>query len=120
MPFRARNAGGKLQQVELAGAEPVAGRGVAVGQLSNDGCMDAVVGVLNGRPVVFRNRGVAGNHWLTLYLVGTKSNRDGFGARVKVNGQYGYCTSTGRYLSAHDKPMHFVLRAPLHATRQLR
>jgi len=120
IPFLARNAGGKLQQMELTGAEPVAGRGVAFGQLSNDGCMDAVVGVLNGRPVVFRNRGGAGNHWLTLYLVGTESNRDGFGARVKVNGQHGYCTSAGSYLSAHDKRLHFGLGAAREARVEIR
>jgi hypothetical protein len=120
IPFLAKNAGGKLQQVELTGAEPVAGRGVAFGQLSNDGRMDAVVSVLNGRPVVFRNRGGNENHWLTLYLVGTQSNRDGFGAKVKVNGQYGYCTSTGSYLSAHDKRLHFGLGAAREAKVEIR
>jgi hypothetical protein len=119
-PFLAKNAAGKLRQVDLTGAEPVAGRGVAFGQLRNDGRMDAVVSVLNGRPVVFRNRGIYGNHWLTLNLVGTKSNRDGFGARVRVNGQYGYCTSTGSYLSAHDKRLHFGLGTEREAKVEIR
>jgi hypothetical protein len=110
-PFLARNVAGKLQEVDLRGVTPVAGRGVAFGDLDNDGRMDAVVGVLNGPPVVFRNRSSNGNHWLMLRLVGTRSNRDGFGARVKVNGQTGYCTSTGSYLSAHDKRLHFGLGA---------
>ena len=119
-PLLARNSGGKLQQMELAGAEAVAGRGVALGCLGNNGRMDAVVGVLNGRPSVFRSGEGNGNHWLILYLVGTQSNRDGFGARVNVNGQYGYCTSTGSYLSAHDKRLHFGLGAEREAKVEIR
>ena len=107
-PFLAQNVAGKLREIALPG-EAVAGRGVAFGDLDNDGRMDAVVAVLNGRPVVYRNRWRNGNHWLMLRLVGTRSNRDGFGARVSVNGQSGYCTSTGSYLSAHDKRLHFGL-----------
>jgi hypothetical protein len=119
-PLLARNTGGKLHPVEISGAEPLAGRGVAFGQLSNDGCMDAVVSVLNGRPAVFRSRGGNGNHWLTLNLVGTRSNRDAFGAKVKVNEQYGYCTSTGSYLSAHDKRLHFGLNSERDAKVEIR
>jgi hypothetical protein len=64
--------------------------------------------VLGGKPVVFRNRpGPA--HWLTLSLRGTVSNRDGFGARVQVNGQSQYVTSAGSYLSASDRRVHFGL-----------
>jgi hypothetical protein len=84
---------------------------VAFGDINQDGFVDAVVTVLNGPPLVLRNRGGNGNHWLSLSLVGTRSNRDGFGAKVKVNGQYGYCSSTGSYLSAHDKRLHFGLGA---------
>ena len=56
-PLLARNTGGKLQLVEISGAERVAGRGVAFGQLGNDGCMAAVVGVLNGHPSILQSRG---------------------------------------------------------------
>ena len=119
-PFLARNIHGKLAQVELPGAEAVAGRGLAFGDLNNDGWMDAVIGVLNGAPVAFRNRAASANHWLSLYLAGTRSNRDGFGARVKVNGQYGYCSSAGSYLSAHDKRLHFGLGAAREASVEVR
>ena len=119
-PFLAKSVARTLRQVPLPGAEAVAGRGLAFGDLNNDGFMDAVVAVLNGRPVFFRNRSANGNHWLVLYLVGTKSNRDGFGAKIKVNGQYGYCTSTGSYLSAHDKRVHFGLGAAREATVEIR
>jgi len=53
-------------------------------------------------------------------LAGTRSNRDGFGARVKVNGQYGYCNSAGSYLSAHDKRLHFGLGAAREARVEIR
>jgi hypothetical protein len=119
-PFLAKNVGGRLQVAALHGTQPVAGRGVAFGDLNNDGFMDAVVGVLNGRPVVIQNRGGNGNHWLTLQLVGTRGNRDGFGARVSVNGEYNYCSATGSYLSAHDKRLHFGLGSSRDAKVEIR
>ena len=75
--------------------------------------------VLGGRPVVLRNAGDA-NHWLDIYLIGTRSNRDGFGAKVKVNGQYGYASSAGSYLSANDKTLHFGLGSAREATVEVR
>jgi enediyne biosynthesis protein E4 len=48
-------------------------------------------------------------HWLVLTLRGTRSNRDGFGARVRVNGQTRFATSAGSYLSSSDKRLHFGL-----------
>jgi hypothetical protein len=48
-------------------------------------------------------------HWLTITLRGTHSNRDGFGARVQVNGQTRFATATGSYLSSNDKRLHFGL-----------
>ena len=119
-PFLAKNIEGKLRDVPLAGTAAVAGRGVAFGDINQDGFVDAVVAVLNGPPLVLRNRGGNGNHWLALSLVGTRSNRDGFGAKVKVNGQYGYCSSTGSYLSAHDKRLHFGLGAAREAHIEIR
>jgi hypothetical protein len=63
---------------------------------------------LGGPPIVFRNRG--GNaHWLTINLRGVRSNRDGLGAIVKVNGQTQYAQSAGSYQSASDKRVHFGL-----------
>src|SRR5205085_5577103 len=85
-----------------------AGRGAAFGDLDGNGYIDVVMAVLGDRPVVFRNTG-AGNHWLMLSLVGSRSNRDGFGAKVTVNGQSVYATSAGSYLSANDKRPHFGL-----------
>ena len=48
-------------------------------------------------------------HWLTLTLRGKQSNRDGFGARVRVNGQTRFATAAGSYLSSNDKRLHFGL-----------
>ena len=48
-------------------------------------------------------------HWLTITLRGTRSNRDGFGSRVQVNGQTRFATSAGSYCSASDKRLHFGL-----------
>ena len=62
------------------------------------------------------NQGGNGNHWLIVSTIGTKSNRDGIGARLKLAGesgkpQYGYVTTAGSYLSASDKRVHFGLGA---------
>src|SRR5258708_5540600 len=59
-------------------------RGMAVGDLWNDGNMDVVVGDLDGGPMILKNHGVAGQHWVSLELVGTKSNRLAIGARIKI------------------------------------
>ncbi len=87
---------------------PLAGRGLAFGDLNNDGWMDAVMTVLGGPPVVLMNRGGSA-HWLSVTLRGKKSNRDGLGARVSVNGQTRFATTSGSYLSASDKRLHFGL-----------
>ncbi len=117
-PLLAMNREGRFERADSGWPEPVAGRGAAFGDLNNDGWIDAVMTVLGGKPVVFRNkRGPA--HWLTLSLRGTRSNRDGFGARVRVNGQSQYATSAGRYLSASDKRVHFGLGAATSATIEI-
>ncbi len=91
------------------------GRGMAIGDIDNDGRIDAVV-LENGGPVhIIRNTTQTQNHWLTLSLTGHKSNRDGIGAEVKVTTpggtQYVTVTTTGSYLSSGDKRAHFGLGA---------
>jgi hypothetical protein len=56
------------------------------------------------------NHGGAG-HWLSISLRGTRSNRDGLGARVLVNGQVRFATTAGSYISSSDKRLHFGLGA---------
>jgi hypothetical protein len=87
---------------------PVAGRGAAFGDLNNDGWMDVVTTSLGERPQLYLNRG-GKLHWLTITLRGIRSNRDGYGARVLVNGQVRFATATGSYLSSNDKRLHFGL-----------
>jgi hypothetical protein len=99
--------------------EPVVGRGLAFGDINNDGWIDSVMSVLGGRPRIFMNRGGA-NNWLSISLRGTRSNRDGFGAVVVCNGQTDYATSAGSYLSASDKRIHFGLGQARSATIEIR
>lgn len=90
------------------------GRGLAVGDLFNDGHMDAVVTANNGAAHVIRNRTASGNHWLGLKLVGHTSNRDAIGAEVELttpDGKHQWATvsTAGSYLSSSDKRLHFGL-----------
>ena len=92
----------------------IAGRGMAVGDLFNDGKLDAVINVMDGHPVLLRNVDPNKNHWLELKLVGgPKSPRDAVGTTVYVtaNGmkQRGDVLSGGSYLSSNDERPHFGL-----------
>jgi hypothetical protein len=95
-------------------ADVIAGRGMAVGDLFNDGKIDAVINVMDGHPVLLRNVNPDHNHWLELKLIGgPKSPRDAVGATVYVtaNGmkQRGDVISGGSYLSTSDPRPHFGL-----------
>ncbi len=107
-PMLALNRHGHFERADAGFPTPVAGRGAAFGDINNDGWTDVLMSVLGGRPVLLRNRGGT-NHWLTITLRGTHSNRDGFGAVVKVNGQTQYASAAGSYLSSSDKRVHFGL-----------
>lgn len=109
-PLAALNRMGRFERADVGTASPVAGRGAASGDFNNDGWADVVMSVIGGRPQMFMNRGGA-QHFLVLSLRGTRSNRDGLGARVRVNGQTQYATTAGSYLSASDKRLLFGLGA---------
>jgi hypothetical protein len=95
--------------------QPRVSRGLAVGDLFNDGQIDVVVEDIDGAPMILRNRGVPGNHWVSLSLEGTKSNRLAIGARVKIVAggvtQTEQVRSGGSYLSQSDFRVHFGLAA---------
>jgi enediyne biosynthesis protein E4 len=113
----ARNTGHGFVDVSAEGGsvfrEEWVGRGMAIGDIDNDGRLDAVVTTNDGPLYVLRNETQPINYWLTLNLVGHKSNRDAIGAEVKIvtaNGfQTGTVTTTSSYLSASDKRLHFGL-----------
>jgi len=107
-PLLALNKDGRFERADSGVTTPIAGRGVAFGDLNNDGWQDVVVSTLGGEPMVLMNRGGAG-HWLNITLRGTRSNRDGLGSRVVVNGQTRIATTSGSYVSASDKRLHFGL-----------
>lgn len=84
------------------------GRGVAVGDLDNDGGLDLVVSNIGGPAYVLHNNAGPRNHWIGIKPRGTHSNRDGIGCRVKIVGasgstQYYTVATASSYLSANDK-----------------
>jgi len=112
-----RNMGKRFVDVSaMSGAvfqEAWVGRGMAIGDIDNDGRVDAVVSTNGGAVHILRNETPTDNHWLTLKLVGHKSNRDGIGAVVKVTTQQGAqwvtVTTASGYLSSSDVRAHFGL-----------
>ena len=93
--------------------QPAMHRGAAFGDFDRDGRVDVVVTRIGETPVVLRNTSGEGNHWLALRLIGTRSNRDGIGARVHVvtaaGEQWNRATTTVGYASASDKVVFFGL-----------
>jgi hypothetical protein len=88
-------------------------RGMATGDLDNDGRVDAAVNTNEGPAYVLHNETPTENHWILLKLVGHQSNRDGIGAEVKAvtasGAQFATVTTTSSYLSASDRRVHFGL-----------
>jgi len=95
--------------------EPRVSRGLAVGDLFNTGNVDLVVEDLQGSPMILRNHGIPGRHWVSFELAGTKSNRLAIGARLKLvaggDTQTSQILSGGSYLSQSDLRAHFGLGA---------
>ncbi len=89
-------------------------RGVAFGDLNNDGSIDIVMNCNNEPPAIFENQHPNMNHWLLVNTIGTVSNRDGIGATIHIvltsgKEQWAMVTTAGSYLSANDKRVHFGL-----------
>lgn len=99
------------EQLGPAFQEKRVGRGVAFGDLDNDGDVDIVINNLDGAPQVLRNEGGNGNNSVLIKLVGVKSNRDGIGARIKiVSGdlsQIDEVRSGDSYISQSDLRLHY-------------
>jgi len=84
-------------------------RGAAFADLDGDGKIDAVVTSLGEPTELWHNVSPASMHWLQLHLQGTKSNRDGIGAIVRIGNQYAEMTTTVGYASSTDFGLHFGL-----------
>ncbi len=112
-----RNTGKKFIDVSSISSEIFhdawVGRGMAIGDINNDGRIDAVVSTNGGAAHVLLNLTETDNHWITLRLTGHKSNRDGIGAQVKVvtahGSQWATVTTSSGYMSASDPRVHFGL-----------
>ncbi len=88
-------------------------RGLAIGDLWNDGQLAAVISNMNSRPSLLVNQVHSGNHWVEFRTVGTKSNRDGIGARISVKAgarvRVDEVRSGSSYISNSDMRVHFGL-----------
>jgi hypothetical protein len=92
---------------------PRVSRGMAIGDLFNDGRLEAVVENLVGLPTILRPEGGPDHHWISFHLEGTKANRLALNARVRVTAgplvQLEEVLSGGSYLSQNDLRLHFGL-----------
>jgi enediyne biosynthesis protein E4 len=92
---------------------PIVGRGLATADYDNDGGIDIVTNNRGDYPSLLHNEGGNANHWLTVQLIGTKSNRDGTGASLKLVAagftHVAQAKGGGSYMSASDPRVHFGL-----------
>ena len=105
-----RNNGKGLQDVSTSSgpsfAKPLSARGLALGDFNNDGAVDALLSVNNGSPVLLKNTGANGSHWLGLRLIGKKCNPDAVGAQITYQAgdlkRHRSKVGGGSFLSSHD------------------
>ncbi len=110
---------GRFKDVSAMGGtgitEPRSSRGCAFGDFDNDGDVDVLVMNMNEPPLLLRNDLKSANNWLTIKLIGTKSNRSAIGSRVVIkNGeriQSQEVTAQTSYYSHNDFRLHFGLGA---------
>lgn len=127
-PLLFRNQGNhKFENVSAQmGAEfarPIVARGAAYADFDRDGDLDILISTNNGPAYLFRNDGGNRNHWLNLRLAGSKSNRDGIGAVVRVDSaggkQWQMLRSGSSYCSQSDLALTFGLGRDTAATVEI-
>jgi hypothetical protein len=100
-------------QMGPAFARPIVARGAAYADFDHDGDLDVLISTNNGPAYLFRNDGGNRNHWLNVRLTGTKSNRDGIGAVVKLDSasgkQWNMVRSGSSYCSESERALTFGL-----------
>ena len=113
-----RNLGGMkfqalTEEAGLTAQPPRRHRGSAVGDLNHDGRLDVVATAISAPAEIWINDSPGGNHWLEFALEGTKSNRDGIGARIQIvaggQAQYDHVAFARGYASSSAGPVHFGL-----------
>ncbi len=110
--FRNARNGTFTDVSDLAGLTAAkAHRGSGYADFDRDGRIDVVVSSLEGQTELWHNESTSAGNWITLKLVGTKSNRDGIGAHVRIGKQVNDMTSAVSYASASLEGVHFGLEA---------
>ena len=127
-PLLLRNTGARFHDVSSQSGPafqiPVAARGAAFGDLNNDGFIDVAINCKDGPAIILCNQG-NGNHWLLVNLIGSVSNRDGIGAKLRLvtedgSEQFAFVSTAGSYLSASDKRVHFGLGSSLEPSKKIK
>jgi hypothetical protein len=110
---------GKFEEIGTRAGAAIArryvARGTATADFFNNGNQDLLVSVLDGSPLLLRNRTQPTGHWLRIKTVGVRANHDGFGARVQVKAggltQSAEVRANASFESASDPRLHFGLGA---------
>ena len=120
--------GGRFDDISLAAGPGIlqrrAARGLAVGDVDNDGRPEILINSQNERPALLAQRGKSAGNWMILDLEGSRSNRSAIGARVLVRtaagAQQAEVRGGGSYLSQHTLRLHFGLAAAGEASVEIR
>ena len=113
---------GRFGEIGLgAGAalrRPYVGRGLASGDFENRGEEDLMMTVLDGAPALLKNQSTGTGHWILIRTIGTRSNRDGFGARIQITAggltQTAEVRANSSFESASDPRIHYGLGSADH------
>src|SRR5260370_13585581 len=113
------NGDGKFTDISAASGpgitKPISSRGLAIGRICDDGRISALVSNKNAPPSLLVNEVRTPNHWVAFHTVGTKSNRDGIGARIRMKaGERTFIDevrSGSSFISNNDMRVHFGLGA---------